>query len=125
MVHYLASPYRSHAQGREQAYRDAVDAAARLLRGGAVVFSPIVYGHALQESSGEVLDEAGWLGVDLAILAECDSLLVVMMPGWRESDGVTDEIKHAVEREMPISYLSWPMLNVREDESGGHLPEGG
>jgi hypothetical protein len=122
MVHYLASPYRAHPQGRHQAYRDAVDASARLLRGGAVVFSPVVYGHAIQETAGEVLDEAAWLGVDLAILAECDSLVVVMIPGWRESDGVADEIKRAVEREIPISYLSWPMLNVREDESGGYLP---
>jgi hypothetical protein len=125
-VHYLSTPYTDYCQGREAAFIHAAEAAATMLKRGAMVYSPIAHSHPIAEHGRlDAVDHDLWLTLDLAMLDRCDSLLVVQMPGWAESRGVAAEIAHAEKTGKPISYLSWPMLNVRENESGGHLPASG
>ena len=45
-----------------------------------------------------------WLGLDLAILDRCDALIVLTVPGWRTSEGVTREIAAAERAGMPVLY---------------------
>ena len=95
-LHYLASPYSKYGQGHEQAFKDAAQAAATLIKRGLLVFSPIVHSHPIAMLGGvDPVDHELWLRLDLALLDECDSLLVLMMPGWDESRGVAAEIEHA------------------------------
>ena len=122
-IFYLATPYSRYEYGRERAFVEACKAAAILLKRGLFVFSPVAHSHPIAEHGGiDPLCHQTWMPLDLAMLDECAGLLVIMMPGWKESIGVQREIAHAIETEKSVCYLSWPMLNVREDESGGHLP---
>lgn len=125
-LHYLATPYTDYCQGRTAAFQHAAEAAAALLRRGLLVYSPIAHSHPIAEHGRlDPCDQHLWMALDLEMLDRCNSLLVVQMPGWNESAGVAAEIAHAEATEKPISYLSWPMLNVRENESGGNLPARG
>lgn len=102
---YLASPY-SHPDGavREQRFRDACCVTARLMERGLTVFSPIVHGHPLV-SHGLPTDWPFWERFDREHLRRCDELVVLTLDGWRESIGVTAEIRIAGELGKPVRYL--------------------
>lgn len=103
---YLASPY-SHPEVmvREQRFREACCAVATLLASGRAVFSPIVQGHPLVEY-GLPTDWPFWERFDRDHLVRCDEVVVLMLDGWRESVGVTAEIRIAVELGKPVRYLA-------------------
>ena len=104
---YLASPY-SHKEEwmRELRYpkddvktffsrerRRVTRAAAELVRRGHVVFSPITHSHPLDTVGG--MQEHGWSfwqSQDIPFMEACDELHVLMLPGWKESEGVSAEV---------------------------------
>ena len=102
---YLASPY-SHPDPcvREARFHATCQAAARLIRAGCFVFSPIAHSHALVEH-GLPHDWQFWRRYDVAHLERCDELLVLALDGWRESVGVQTEMAIARELDKPIRYL--------------------
>jgi nucleoside 2-deoxyribosyltransferase len=103
---YLASPYsHSEAEVRDERFRDACRAAARLIAAGHVVFSPIVHGHPLVRH-GLPTDWPFWERFDRNHLARCDEVVVLMLDGWRESVGVAAEIRIAAELGKPVRYLA-------------------
>lgn len=102
---YLASPY-SHpdASIREFRFREACRAAAKLMRCGKVVFSPIAHGHCICEH-GLPTDWRFWEPFDRAQLERCDEVIVLMLEGWQQSTGVQAEIRIAAELGKPVRYL--------------------
>jgi len=92
---YLASPY-SHPDPRmrEERFRVACQAAAKLMRNGEVVFSPIAHGHCIAQH-GLPTDWRFWERHDREQLMRCDEVVVLTMDGWRESEGVQAEIRIA------------------------------
>ena len=102
---YLASPY-SHpdAAVREARFRDACRAAAKLMRLGHVVFSPIAHGHCICEH-GLPTDWRFWEPFERFQLERCDEVVVLMLDGWRESVGVQAEIRIAGDAGKPVRYL--------------------
>jgi hypothetical protein len=103
---YLASPYsHSEAVVREQRFRAACCATARLIAAGHVVFSPIVHGHPLVHH-GLPTDWSFWERCDRDHLVRCDEVVVLMLDGWRESVGVAAEIRIAEELGRPVRYLA-------------------
>ena len=107
---YLASPY-SHLDAivREQRFLAACQAAGQLMRSGQRVFSPIAHSHAIVQH-GVPADWAYWEAFDGHMLSRCDELVVLMLEGWRESEGVQAEIDLALELDYPIRYLD-PMTH--------------
>lgn len=101
---YLASPY-SHADAQVQ--HDRFDAvvreAAQMIKEGHKVFSPISHTHHIGLVAPNI-DHDGWLEQDIAILRHAAALVVLMLPGWRESKGVAREIAFAREAGIPIKY---------------------
>ena len=103
MVYYLACPYRAGSEAvEEQRLRIANSAMRALLEDDYLVFSPLSH-------SAPPLDDVNqgaydWLGLDLAILDRCDALIVLTVPGWRTSEGVTREIAAAERAGMPVLY---------------------
>lgn len=97
-VTYLASPY-SHPNPavREQRYKAACAAAARLMARGETVFSPIAHSHpiAMHLDPALVCDFRFWMAQDLPILAACSLLRVLRLDGWQESRGVGAEMRFA------------------------------
>jgi len=110
-LYYLATPYSSYSQGLDAAFEEACKATAELIRRGMAVFSPIAHSHYVAKLGNlDLLDHKIWLPLDLVVLRACDVLIVLKMPGWQESHGVSQEIKYAEELCKPVIYMTWPIL---------------
>lgn len=90
---YLAAPYR-HDNPAIMARRlnETRDVTERMIRAGLRVFSPLVYSNAMQIEPPDT-----WYEFDLDILAKCDEVVILMLPGWKDSYGVALEIERAQE----------------------------
>ena len=99
---YLASPYSDADPEIEAARFDAVcRAAAALMRDGLIVFSPIAHSHPIARF-GLPKTWAFWSRYDSEILARCDELWVLMLPGWDRSQGVLAEMDLANKFGIPV-----------------------
>lgn len=103
---YLASPY-NHASAfvREHRYRLALRAVGRMMLDGEVVYSPIVHNHPIACTIDLPKDWDFWKRIDLAILARCDILRVLCIPGYESSIGVAAEIQFASDQGKIIQYV--------------------
>lgn len=102
---YLAAPYSDPDPGvRQRRFEAVCEQAAALIRAGALVFSPLSHSHPIA-IYGVPTDWSYWDTFDSQMLAACDELVVLMLPGWRESVGVQAEIDLALELDLPIRYL--------------------
>ena len=113
VTYYLATPYSRYYRGNEEAFVEACKASAELIRRGMHIYSPIAHSHPIAEH-GKIdnLDYKIWLSLSLVMLKQCDSLIVLKMPGWDESHGVSEEIKHAEKWAKPIIYMNWPLMRM-------------
>ena len=89
---YLASAY-SHPDPdvREQRFFEACRAAARLMRAGKAVHAPICHSHPIARF-GLPTEWSFWEATDREHLARCTEVVVLLIDGWRESEGVRAEI---------------------------------
>ena len=103
---YLACPY-SHPDEtiRQRRYHLACRAAAKLMKAGIVVFSPLANTVPAIEFGGLELSHHGFLRLDLPMLRRCDELLVLCLDGWQESIGVQQELGEAIAFHKPITTI--------------------
>lgn len=94
-VVYLASPYSHNDPAvRQSRYESAVAAAAELMRrhSDVVVISPIVASHPLAlRLGGDCNGIETWQELDKRLIALCDELCILTLPGWMESRGISLE----------------------------------
>lgn len=109
---YLAVPYSYKdadpavvAQVQETRFKLVSKVAARLMREGNYIFSPISHSHPLSIEGGLPGDWKFWEGYDRCILASCKKIMVLKLPGWETSTGVQAEIKIGKELGIPVEYL--------------------
>lgn len=104
---YLACPYWHVDPAVRQSRFDRVTVvAAKLMVGGTVVFSPITHGHPMHLAHDMPGDWPFWRRVDRTFLQRSSELFVLMLDGWRQSVGVTAEIKMAEEEfHIPVMYI--------------------
>lgn len=69
------------------------------------LYSPIVYSHAFGLKYELPKEYKFWKQRDRNSLQRCDALYVLMMPGWEDSIGVTDEIAYAKSINKPIKMI--------------------
>lgn len=105
---YLAIPY-SHPdhQIKEWRFAEANKMAAKLMKEGVVVFSPISHCHSIALHNSLPTNWEFWKHFDTAFLSCSSKLLVYKLEGWETSVGVTSEIKIAKELGIPIEYLEY------------------
>ena len=102
---YIASPYaHSFSEVREARLEAVRYVCGQLVNQGKIVMSPLVYLGELAYRG--VHPPQGWYAFDLQLLARCDELLVLQLPGWEDSKGVLVEIAGAQSRGMPIRLMS-------------------
>jgi len=113
-IWYLGSPYSHEDLGvREERHRYVCQAAARLFESGIYTYSPIAHTVAINELGG--LNEAAfefWRAFDLGMVDRLTGLMVLMLPGWRESVGLTAEIAHARATGKPVLWVE-PVIDAR------------
>ena len=101
---YLASPYASPSAAVREARLEAVRfVCGKLVNEGKIVLSPMVYLGELAMRG--VHPPQGWYAFDLQLLARCDELLVLQLPGWEVSKGVLVEIAGAQTKGIPVRLM--------------------
>lgn len=103
---YLASPY-SHPEPSIEAMRAlmAGDAAAWLSNQGYHPFSPIAHWHRPAKRNKLPSNANHWISYNQAWLEKADELIVLKMPGWKDSIGIAYEIKWAKEQMKPVKFI--------------------
>lgn len=110
---YLATPYTKYEPGIEAAFMDAAALAAKLLKHGVKVYSPISHCHPMSQYGGiDPKDHSIWLPYQEAMMRVCDAVLVAQLRGWRESYGVAHEIAFFEDQRKPILYLDTVLMRV-------------
>lgn len=105
---FLASPYRDSVPGIPQwRYELALHFCADHLLSAPhprPIYSPIVHWHPVAEINPE-LQKKGiefWMAINRPMLEMCDSLWVLGLPGWEQSEGVAKEIAVAKDLGKPV-----------------------
>jgi hypothetical protein len=104
---YLSSPYSKYPRGIVQAHADVCREAARLIRLGLPIFSPIAHSYAIAIHGGlNPFDHEIWLPADQPMMDAAYGLIVSKMEGWDMSYGLRYEIDTFYGVGKPIVYLS-------------------
>ena len=121
---YLATPYTRFPGGTEAAFLEASKLAARLLRAGIKVFSPIVHTHPIATFGAlDPLDHAMWMALDVVMLSAADVLIVAHMPSWEESKGIAIEIEYFEKAGKPIFDLEVDELRMTKRRPSMIVPD--
>jgi hypothetical protein len=103
---YLACPYSDPDPAvRESRFHDVNACAAWLMSQGVLIFSPISHTHPIAVDGNLPTGFDFWERYDRAVLACCEKVLVLRLPGWQQSKGVQAEIRIAKEMGIPVEYL--------------------
>lgn len=104
---YVGAPYSDPdpavIAGRMAAFEDVV---ARLLTTGQFPVSPLM-NHGILGRHAIPGDWDFWQHYSRRLLARCDLLMVVQLPGWANSRGLTGEIALAETLSLPIEFARW------------------
>lgn len=110
-ITYLAAPYSHPDNATVLARAKLINRyAARFMLAGKIIFSPISHSHAIHVDGGLAGSWEFWERQDKAILKHCSEMIVLKLPGWDVSVGVTSEIKYATELGIPIRYIEDDIL---------------
>lgn len=103
---YLASPY-THADPRirELRYHGAAQCAAWFLKQEIWIYAPIVHCHHLALNYGMPVEYDFWRRYDECMITSAAELCVFKINGWKESRGVTEEIKFARSLGKPVTSV--------------------
>lgn len=103
---YLCSPY-SHSDENimEQRFNQVCKTAGILFNKGFDVFCPIAMSHPIKINSNLSGDWATWSAFDKRMVSLCTNLYVLCIDGWKESVGVSCEIKEALKLKIPITFI--------------------
>jgi hypothetical protein len=112
--YYVATPYSKWPGGMNDAAAHAAAISARLLSKGIYIYSPIAHSHAIAlHSTLDPADHSIWLPLDEQFMETAFGLLVIDMPGWRDSYGVNEEIKWFRKHDKPVYLVSPEDLKVQ------------
>lgn len=125
-VYYLASPY-SHDSNfiKELRYQAIACVAARLIKDHhLILLEPIASCH---QKSGLYDMPTGyeyWKTRDRKMIELSDGIIVCMLPGWKESEGVTDEIEYAESLGKDLIYLPISAILTQEELNVFYIERG-
>ena len=115
---YLASPYAHSSASVREARLEAVRyVCGEMVNQGKIVMSPLVYLGELAYKG--VHPPQGWYAFDLQLLARCDELIVLQLPGWEDSRGVLVEIAGAQTKGMPVRLMSLEEASLPDEILSG------
>lgn len=103
---YVASPY-THPSPEivEARFRAVEEIVAGLLRKEVYAYSPIVHCHELAKRYELPTSFSFWAEYNYAMLDKASMLIVVKLPGWETSVGVTAELARAASLGIPVQYI--------------------
>jgi len=104
---YLASPYSNQSEVvRHRRYVLAVDAVAKIIRAGHIVYSPIVHSHPLATTHDLPKDWKFWQRQCIGMLDVASEMWILQIDGVDHSIGVEAERQHAMRRRIPVRLVT-------------------
>lgn len=105
-IEYLALPY-SNGHEDVMVFRAEVSdfVFSELSKEGRVIYAPISSGHHVARQFGLPTDYGFWQKMCEEFVSISKKVIVICLPGWRESTGVTGELKVAHDKGIEIEYL--------------------
>lgn len=112
----ISGPY-SHKDPKvkeERAYVLSL-AAAAIMQGGKIAFSPVVYGLSVIDRSKLELPDSTefWNDFCVTFTSKAKDVWVLDMEGWQDSTGVKNEIKAAKENGITVSLIHFDHESLR------------
>lgn len=108
---YLSSPY-SHEDDAVVAMRamQAIETVALLNATGICVLCPNAHYHIVAAAAFQIklpstVQEPSRVEMKTKLIRACNEVWVLMLPGWRESHGVQEDIKLALSNGIPVYHL--------------------
>jgi uncharacterized protein DUF1937 len=113
---YLASPY-SHSDPRVVAdrYLEAQKCFVWLLRQKIWTYSPIIHCHDLCQRFGLPCDAAFWWEYNREMLKSASKIYVLLLDGWQESRGVSEELVFADAANIAINFIHPSTYTITEE----------
>jgi hypothetical protein len=103
---YLAGPYSSSDIKLQQTrFEKLNEAAASLMKKGWIVYSPISHNHPIATRHDLPTGWSFWGRMDKVFIQHALFVVVLTLPGWKESIGVQAEIELAQDANKLIVYL--------------------
>ncbi len=103
---YLATPYNhDDIEVMKRRYNAVTEQAGILMQKGCIVYSPITHNHPIAELGLAPRGWEYWKDNDSRFIEWCNAMYIFDLPGWRESTGVTAEIKIARELKKSVFHI--------------------
>lgn len=105
-LEYLALPY-SHEEEEVMCYRAAVSdyIFSELSKEGRTVYAPISSCHHIARKHGMPTDWQFWKDTCRAFVSASYKIIVIMLPGWEDSTGLTAELELAESLCLEVEWL--------------------
>lgn len=107
---YLASPYsKGNSQTRLARFNAVTHVAAKMIKDGSIVFSPITMTHPIDlilSTENSVLDSNFWVRFDENFMRHCGIFRILTLPGWEISRGVQRETEYFLSNGIRPEFLS-------------------
>lgn len=107
---YIACPY-AHRDIliQKERFKQVSKFAGMLAYAGNIVYSPISHSAPMQYENKRKDGYSFWRTMDEFYLLRSDVMMVLMLDGWEESEGVAQEMIFANEHGKPIIYIPQSM----------------
>lgn len=123
-ISYLAAPYTDPNPKIKRMRSTLVTwMAYEFMQQGIYVYSPLTHNVPI-DNLGMHGDWQKWRDFDCSMLARCDRLIVLKLPGWEQSKGVTAEIEYATKLQLPIEKIDVAEEKVQMVMEKSHYPFG-
>ena len=105
-MEYLAIPYTDKDESVMDWRAEVSDfVCSELMKEGRVIYAPISSCHHIAKKYGLPRNWEFWKKLDETFIKASKRLIVIQLPGWKESTGVTSELKIADENGIEVEYL--------------------
>ena len=102
---YLAVPYSDPDPAvMAERFRQANIAAGEMMDEGVFVLCPISHCHPIAVDYGTPRHYKYWEAYNRALMQKCCRVVVLRADGWKDSIGVTAEIKYAKQLGLEVTY---------------------
>jgi hypothetical protein len=121
-IEYLAIPYTDDDEAVMD-FRAAVSdiICAELMNQGRYIYAPISSCHHIAKKYGLPRIWEYWKGMDEAYVSICKTFIIVMLPAWETSTGVTAELEIANRCKINIEYIDPEPYIKRLEENKNDL----
>lgn len=112
---YLACPYTHPDMAvRIARFEASARAAAYLIHQGHFVYSPITMTHPIDlvmATDNETMGSDYWVNFDKAFMDVCSEMIILAIPGWADSRGISREVLYFKSQNKPVRFLNPDPLN--------------